>query len=516
VQPEFALTDLGNAERLVARHGNDLRFAAGLGWLVWGGQRWKPDRDGEVMRRAKQTVRAIPVEAEGLDADGRKGVFKWAITSESEPRLRAAVKLAESEAAVVVPVDELDADPWLLNAPNGTVDLRSGELREHRRSDLLTKITGASYQPDAYFELWDDFLKAVTAGNLELAAFLARAIGYSVTGHTGEEVLFFGHGPTATGKSTFFDAVKSALGDYADVADFETFLKRRGDAGIRNDIARLVGARLVVSIEVDEGRQLAEGLLKLVTGGDPVTARFLYRETFEFRPSFKLWMAANERPRVNADDAAMWRRIIQVPFTHTIPESERDDRVKLKLRTNPDAQAAILAWAVQGCLEWQRHGLAVPDCVRSYTAEYRAENDLLADWLTDACLLGPELYAFANELRGSYEKWATEASEKPLAGKAFAARLKTRGCTPAKHGSGRRIWRGIALCDDHVRRNHPSNHAGSAESGVDSETFLQRALHGEVTQTAAESVNPSSQALHDRDTLDTRAPAQTAAAEAPA
>ena len=167
-------------------------------------------------------------------------------------------------------------------------------------------------------------------------------------------MLFFAHGPTATGKSSKLEAIRAVLGEYAATADFETFLKRRGDAGIRNDVARLAGARLVISIEVDDGKALAEGLLKLLTGGDTVAARFLYRETFEFRPVFKLWLAANERPRVNADDAAIWRRILQLPFVNVIPEAERDERVKLALRTDPDVQSAILAWAVQGCLEWQQ------------------------------------------------------------------------------------------------------------------------------------------------------------------
>ena len=179
-------------------------------------------------------------------------------------------------------------------------------------------------------------------------AFYRRAVGYSLTGHTSEEVLFFAHGPTATGKSSKLEAIRGVLGDYAATADFETFLKRHGDAGIRNDVARLAGARLVISVEVDDGKALAEGLLKLLTGGDTVAARFLYRETFEFRPVFKLWLAANDRPRVNADDAAMWRRILQLPFVNVIPEAERDERVKLALRNDPAVQTAILAWAVQG------------------------------------------------------------------------------------------------------------------------------------------------------------------------
>jgi putative DNA primase/helicase len=393
----------------------------------------------------KQTVRAMYAEAAELDDDDkRKKLTSWAIASESEARLQAAVNLARTERAVIVDPNTLDGDPWLFNAANGTIDLRTGELREHRREDLLTRLTLVVYQPGARSERWDSFLERVTGGNAELADFLQRAGGYSLTGHTSEEVLFFAHGPTATGKSSQLEALKAVLGEYAATADFETFLKRRGDAGIRNDIARLAGARFVVSIEVDDGKALAEGLLKLLTGGDTVAARFLYRETFEFQPQFKLWLAANERPRVSADDEAVWRRILQLPFTQVIPEAERDERVKIELRTNPDVQSAILAWAVKGCLEWQRIGLAVPACVRDYTAEYRAENDPLRDWIGDSCELDPAAWTSNAKLRKSYEEWCETNGEKPLAAKKLGTLLEAKGYH-AEKSAGERGRRGIRV-----------------------------------------------------------------------
>ena len=440
-----ALTDLGNAERLVAQHGKDLRFAPGLGWLAWDGRRWKRDTDGEPMRRAKHSARSIYADIALADeGEERKRVFAWAQRSQSESSLRKAVKLAETERPVIVDPNDLDAHPYLLNVANGTVDLRTGVLREHRREDLLTKITSVVYDPDATSELWDSFLATVTGGDAELAGFYQRAVGYSLTGHTNEEVLFFAHGPTATGKSSLLEAGKGVFGEYATTADFETFLKHRGDAGIRNDVARLAGARLVISIEVDDGKALAEGLLKLLTGGDTVAARFLYRETFEFQPSFKLWLAANDRPKVRADDGAMWRRILQLPFTHVIPESDRDDRIKVELRTNPAVESAILAWAVHGCLEWQRIGLAVPAIVLDYTAEYRAENDPLREWLTDCCDLAASAWTASANLRRSYEAWCETNGEKPIGPKAFGHALATKGHTAEKSG-GVRGWRGISL-----------------------------------------------------------------------
>jgi putative DNA primase/helicase len=182
----------------------------------------------------------------------------------------------------------------------------------------------------------------------------------------------------------------------------------------------------------------------VLTGGDTIAARFLYRETFEYQPSFKLWLAANTRPRVSADDSAMWRRILQVPFVQVIPEAERDERVKIALRSDPAVQSAILAWGVQGCLAWQRDGLNVPQSVIDYTAEYRAENDPIRDWLTDSCQLDPEAWTLSADLRSNYESWCETNGEKPMHPNSFAAALKSKGCTVTRRYAGRG-WQGISV-----------------------------------------------------------------------
>jgi putative DNA primase/helicase len=214
---------------------------------------------------------------------------------------------------------------------------------------------------------------------------------------------------------------------------------------VRNDIARLAGARMVVSVEVDDGKRLAEGLIKQLTGGDTVTARYLYAEAFEFAPQFTLWLVANARPRVHADDDALWRRILQIPFTVVIPAAERDPELKRALRTEPAEQTAILAWLVQGCLEWQRRGLDVPDRVRDYTAEYRAENDPLAEWITDECDLNADHWTAARALRDAYERWCEQTGTKPIdGGTPWGSALKARDCTRSKRLAGHG-WRGISL-----------------------------------------------------------------------
>ena len=442
------LTDLGNAERLVKLHGKDLRYCAQTGvWLVWDGRRWAVDQTGEVFRRATNTVKTIYAEATLYSNPMREEIAKHAIRSESSGKIAAMVRLAESERSIAVAPNQLDADPWLLNVLNGTINLRTGELRSHRREDLITKLAPVEYDPEARLKQWDDFLADATGGDKELADFLQRAVGYSLTGDTREEVLFLVHGPSRTGKSTFLEAVKATMGDYAQTADFETFVKRQSVGGPRNDIACLGGARAVISIEVDEGKRLAEGLVKMITGGDTLRARYLYKESFEFRPQFKLWLAANHAPKVKADDDAMWNRILRVPFERVVPKERRSPKVKATL-TNPEiAGPAILAWAVEGALIWQRNGLGVPPVVEKATESYRLEMSPLHEFIAECCEQAPDAWTPADKLRAAYEEWAEERGEGELLSPTeFTSGLRAHGCEPARRHAGRG-WVGIRLRD---------------------------------------------------------------------
>lgn len=450
----FRLTDYGNAERLVYHHGEGLRYCRAWGkWLVWDGRRWQVDATGEVERRAKATVRRIDLEAAAIEGDDdesralRNALRRWATASESSAKIDAMIRLATSEPGIPVTPDELDADPWLLNCLNGTLDLRTGALRPHNPADMITKLAPVDYNPAARSTTWESFLADATGAD-ELARFLARAVGYSLTGDTGEEVLFFIHGPAAAGKSTFLEAIKDTLGDYGTTADFETLLWRPATGGPRNDIARLDGARLVCSIEVDEGKRLAEGLVKMLTGGDRITARFLFRESFEFTPTFKLWLAANHAPRVDADDEAMWRRILLVPFTRVVPKARRDPKLKARLRSDPAERAAILAWAVRGCLEWQCDGLRPPLIVEAATQAYRAEMNPLSDFIADACLIDPQAWAPGDKLKAAYEAWALKNGETPVNARTYGKALRACGATSTTQRTNAGVtrgWKGIGL-----------------------------------------------------------------------
>jgi putative DNA primase/helicase len=446
------LTDSGNAERLVLRHGANIRYCHPQNtWWLWTGKRWETDRTGHMMELAKAVARELYQAAWDIpDAERKKQTALWAIRSESTDKKRATLASAQSEPGIPVLPEQFDADPWVLNCVNGVVDLRTGELRPHRREDYCTRMAPVRYDPAARSELWERFLDEATGGDRELQAFLQRAVGYSLTGNTGEEKLFFVHGPAASGKSTFLEAVRSALGDYAKTADFETFVLRREAGAIRNDIAELAGRRFVVSIEVDEGRRLAEGLVKMLTGGDTVRARFLYQESFEFTPQFKLWLAANHAPRVRHDDSGMWRRILRIPFEHVIPPEKRDPSVKARLKDVEESGPAILAWAVEGCLRWQEEGLGVSAAVEEATEQYRLDMDPLRGFIEDCCVLLPHAWTPAAKLRAAYEAYCKETGEKRLLNpNEFAEGLRARGCETERRGKNRsRGWRGIGLLAD--------------------------------------------------------------------
>ena len=332
-ETHLSLTDLGNAKRFASEHGRDVRYChRWKKWLIWDGRRWVKDDTGTIQERAKETAIAILSEAaKELHDEKRKKLLAWQKQSEFEHRIRALITLAQSEDGLPVRVEELDCDPMLLNLQNGTINLTTAEFREHRREDLITKVAPISYDPNATCPQWLLFLDRIMNGNNELISFLQRAVGYSLTGDTSEHALFLFYGTGANGKTTFLEVLRHALGDYVMSADFSSFIVSRG-ASVRNDLARLAGARLVTAVESEANRRLAEEVIKQITGGDTITARYLYSEHFEFRPQFKLFLATNHKPRIRGTDVAIWRRIHLVPFTVTISNEEQDKALPAKLR----------------------------------------------------------------------------------------------------------------------------------------------------------------------------------------
>ena len=438
----FRFSDLANAELMVKWYGRDLHYChTWRKWLAWDAQRWKIDDTGAVYRRAADTVRLLYEVAGTIeDSEKHKKLARYALTCESKRKLDAMIALAESQLDIVVLPDQFDRDKWLLNLDNGTLDLRTGERREHRREDLITKLAPVPYNPEAKAPLFENFLNDIFAGSQDLIRFVQRGIGYALTGDTSEQCLFIPWGGGDNGKSTLVETILSLVGDYGMFTPPETLLAKRHD-GIPNDLARLRGARFGAAVETEEGKHLAESRIKQMTGGDTISARFMRGEWFDFKPEFKVFLATNHKPQIKGTDHAIWRRIRLVPFTVRIPPDKQDKHLAEKLL---DELPGVLNFAVQGCLDWQRDGLQPPVEVTRATAEYRDENDQVGRCIAECCVTGDDFQVKARPLYQEYRRWATEVGEDLLTETAFARRLGEKGFAK-KHTRSGTIYYGIGL-----------------------------------------------------------------------
>jgi putative DNA primase/helicase len=437
-QKQNHLTDLGNAERFIRQHKDKLKFCYEMGkWLFWDGKRWNRLMGNvKANQLAIKTAKSIFVEAKNMpettdkQKKKRKEMYTWAFKSEAAARLQAMLTIAKNLPPIVSYEREYDAHLFLLNCVNGTIDCLTGKLHKHKQTDMITKLAPVKYDPNVMFKPWDKFLTDSTNNNESLANFLQTAVGYSSTGDISEEKLFLIHGGTNTGKSTFLEAIKATLGEYALTCDFDIFIQNNNPSGgCKSDIARLAGARFVISVEVEEGKKMAEGIVKKMTGSDTINARFLYQEYFEFLPQFALWLAANDAPRVRDSDAAIWRRILRIPFDQEVPKEKRNPKLKQALRDPKKAGPAILAWIIKGCQRWHKEGLVVPSVIEEATAEYRSSQDPLKDFFEDKCVFFSNASVPVKKMRTIYEEWAREIGIKyPLGPREFNKRMETKGC----------------------------------------------------------------------------------------
>jgi putative DNA primase/helicase len=445
------MTDVGNAEYFIERHGENVRYCVDDRiFYCYNGRWWVRDELGRVNQKAKDTVKIMYDDLKGIaDSELRKARFAWAMKSESNTRLKAMLEQASSDKRIVVRSADMDSHQHLLCAGNGIVDLRTGALLGYQRDLLITKHTPVFYEPRASSEHWRKFLFEITGGDPDYVNFLQEAVGYSIQGSTKEEVIFIGHGPGGTGKSTFHDTIASAIGEYYVAANPATFLKRdRHSSGPSEDLARLAGARFVSAVEVDDGQRLAEGLVKQITGGDIIAARFLYQGTFQFKPQLKLWFAVNHVPAVMADDDAMWRRLIRLPFVH---KPKVVDKGLKSLLTSRESREAILAWAVEGCVRWHQSGLVIPRVVRDSTKALRDEMNPLGEFIEDCCMVVAGAATAVSEVTFVYDRWCQAAGQRrPLSKKSFNRNMEALDFHQSLQyigGRRTRCWVGLKLKD---------------------------------------------------------------------
>jgi putative DNA primase/helicase len=430
--PEFS--DDALALRFANRHAGGLRYVAKWStWMCWDGTRWQFDDTLDAFNRARVICREVAAGCNKLKL--RKELA-------SAKTVAAVERLARSDRRLAATVDQWDADLWLLNTPDGMIDLRTGIMREHRAEDLITRITNVAPSKRAS-PLWHAFLDTVTGGDKALQQYLQRVCGYALTGSTREHALFFLWGTGANGKGTFINAVTGVLADFHRSAPIETFIASHNERH-PTDLAGLRGARLVTVNETEEGRRWAEAKIKMLTGGDMVSARFMRQDFFDYVPQFKLMIAGNHKPSLRTVDEAIRRRFSLIPFTVTIPPEERDTELSEKLKAE---RPAILQWMIEGCLAWQKQGLAPPETVTAATEAYLEAQDTFSDWIDECCELDPNAWERSTTLFACWKAWAEQSGQYVGDAKMFRARLERYGSVEHKpeRDTKRAGFRGVRL-----------------------------------------------------------------------
>lgn len=432
-------SDDGNALRLIDTYGDQMRYCADRGrWLHWDGKRWEwqPSSGGQIRELAKTVARDLPDGDKESLAHKRKSLNALGVTN--------MLIQAATDTRIVVSIDDLDANPWELNTPAGVVDLRTGQTHPARPEQLHTRITSSSPNPDATTDRWSNFLHDTFAGDTQLIAYLQRLVGYSAVGLVGAHVLPFCFGSGGNGKGVFLEACAKVLGDYATSAPVG-FLMGGGYASHETEIASLAGARMVICSEVNEGDIFDEAKVKLLTGGDTIKARFMRQDHFTFTPSHQLWLMGNSQPAVRTGGESFWRRLRLIPFTATVPADKRvDDLQGILAREHGDA---ILAWIVAGATKYAADGLNDPPTVRTATAGYAQDQDTVARFLDDACILGGGTHVKLKvaAFREAYEAWCRSEGEQPVSAKALTQALARREIDSEKGAKGARFYLGISL-----------------------------------------------------------------------
>lgn len=436
-------TDVGMAERFASQHGANVRYVKTWNrWVHFDGRKWADNETSRIEQMANESVAILYEDAAEASRKGDSGrvdhLHAAAKTYRNVRRRNALLEAAQSHPGIAVRPDDFDNAPYLLNVLNGTVDLRTAELLPHKAEDLITKIAGCEYRPDAECPLFGRFLSEVFDGDAELMRFVKRVVGYSAIGGTQERILMILWGIGKNGKSTLIETLSDVLGDYAKTTPVQTLLSKRSE--IPNDVAALKGARFVHASESPEGRRLNESLVKAMTGNDTLSARFMRAEWFEFKPEFTMWLATNNKPRIDDPSEATWDRIRLIPFQVRFGERGAppvDKYLPDKLRKE---LPGILRWIVEGAVEYQEHGLVPPDAVLAATEAYRTEQDALAEFLDDCCVIKADAWCSSSSAWEAYEGYLGKSAR--LTRTEFGKAMTSRGFERVRQRENERLQRG--------------------------------------------------------------------------
>ncbi len=436
-------TDATNAERFVREHGDNIRYLpAWKKWLVWNGTHWQTDESGALIHgKGLLTVRNIYDELlKTDDYRERIEIEKFGMMSESVRRRKAFIEAASWIEDYNIQSEELDANPWLLNVKNGTIDMKEGMFREHRQSDFITKLANVDFNKKADCPLWKQFIREIMDYKSDVMSFVQTACGWALSGDNTEQTMFILFGTGANGKSTFLNTIMYLLGDYAIATPTETFMRKSGDQNT-NDIARLRGTRFVTTTEAEQGKRLSEPIIKQITGNDKMTARFLYGEYFNFVPTFKIFMATNHKPVIKGTDHGIWRRIKLIPFTTRIPDEKQDKNLEEKLRAEA---SGILNWLLEGMRRWQKEKLQVPKSILNATEDYRGEMDVIGNFVKECCILDARFSIRVRELFKAYQDWCNQNNEHACSERFLSLRLQEMGFQRIRRSEAK-FWVGVGL-----------------------------------------------------------------------
>lgn len=432
IDKKHRFTDQGNAELFSIKYGETVKFNHAMKkWIIWDGTRWTEDTSQQVLTLAADAIKTLLTDAQSCtDIEESRKISNWAGTSLGAYRLKSMLTLAQP--LMTVKPEMFDTDKWKFNVSNGTIDLRTGKLLEHDKNNFITKMSPVVYVDGASSVLWLSFLNKIFDGDVELIKYMQKAIGYSLSGITREQCIFIMFGSGSNGKSTFISTILHIFGDYGTQTPTETLMIKKND-GIRNDIARLYGKRFVSASEGEKHHVLAESLVKQLTGEDTIAARFMYQEYFEFLPEFKVFLITNHKPKISGVDHGIWRRLRPIPFVIKIHEDEKGSELQNKLKAE---SSAILSWAIEGALLWQNEGLQIPSKVNDALKEYKADNDIIAEFMNSACIVSANSNIKKSILHDRYILYCSSIGIRPISLIAFGRALNDRGYREHVKGDG--------------------------------------------------------------------------------
>ena len=439
--------DIRNGRAYAAMHRGKLLFVKPMArWFRWNETRWAICLCGDEMEAAKETANRLFDEAARVaatDPTRGKPLLTHALQTQNLPRLEAMIRLASSEPCMVIgEAGRLDADPWLLGVKNGVVNLKTGTLLAPDPKMLITKQANAKFLPEEDCPKWMEFLNQIFNDDVETIESVQRLLGYTLTGSTTEEkmVICYGHG--ANGKSVFSNVVSNIIGEYFTVGPNCLLVARdKSDNSVRNDLAKLFGTRLISVNELAAGARLDEQVIKQLAGREPISARFLHKEFFDFMPTGKVWLRTNHRPIIIGEDDGIWRRLVLLHFKRKFFEEEQDIHLEEKLLQEREG---ILAWMVRGAVKWQQYGLVLSPTILSELRAYRTESDLLGEFLADKTTVSASGRVGQSELFLKWRSWCEECGLRAGSKTSFTRKLSERGYDEAK-SNGRRFYQGLEV-----------------------------------------------------------------------